>query len=276
MFNSLKIPFAFLMTGICWALFSNPLISLVAKHLKPGEQDIYRSLNDFIFVVIIAFVLYVEIKRQKNKLAKSEEEYRQLFESNPNPMWIYNHDNLRFIRVNNAATEKYAYNKHKFLRMTINDIRSVEDHESPADFKNKQKDGSNLSGIRKHRKGTGEAFDVSIISHPVLFNDQQCSLVMATDISELIEKENKLQDAYQKIKNANEALLKISWSNSHELRKPVCSMLGLISLLKQATSKYEMNEILELMEKCSMELDRVLRRNSKQVTEMEMAEELSY
>ena len=276
MFNSLKIPFAFLMTGICWALFSNPLITFVTKHLKPGEQDIYRSLNDFIFVVIIAFVLYIEIKRQKHKLARSEEEYRQLFESNPNPMWIYNNDTLRFIRVNNAATEKYAYNKHKFLRMTINDIRSIEDHEKFQYYRNGQNDGFRPSTVRKHRKGTGEAFDVSIISHPVLFNNQQCSLVMATDISELTEKENKLQEAYQKIKIANEALLKISWSNSHELRKPVCSILGLVSLLKQTTNEYEMNEILVLMEKCSMELDRVLRRNSKKVTEMDMVEELTY
>jgi len=37
-----------------------------------------------------------------------------------------------------------------------------------------------------------------------------------------------------------------------------------------------MNEILVLMEKCSMELDRVLRRNSKKVTEMDMVEELTY
>lgn len=101
-------------------------------------------------------------------------------------------------------------------------------------------------------------------------------MVMATDITELTEKEGKLQDAYQKIKTANEALLKISWSNSHELRKPVCSMIGLISLLKQTTNEYEKIEIIELMEKCSTELDRVLRRNSEKVTEMELAEELTY
>ncbi len=276
MLNSLKIPFAFLVTGVCWALFSNPCISLITKHLNPGEQSLYRSFGDIIFVIIIAFVLYFEIKRQKHKLTKSEEEYRHLFDSNPNPMWIYSNTSLRFLRVNEAAIEKYAFNKHKFLRMTITDILSAEDKYEFPYHKNGRPDSCHAQGIRKHRKGTGEAFDVSIISHPVLFNNQQCSMVMATDITELTEKEGKLQDAYQKIKTANEALLKISWSNSHELRKPVCSMIGLISLLKQTTNEYEKIEIIELMEKCSTELDRVLRRNSEKVTEMELAEELTY
>jgi len=275
MFNSLKIPFAFLVTGVCWALCSNPVITSLTKQLKTPEQDMYRSLNDFLFVALIAVVLYFEIKKQKRKLVKSEEEYRYLFDSNPNPMWIYNDHNLRFARVNDAAIEKYAFSRHKFLRMTINDIRSIEDHDY-LQQKNAKKDGLNISGIHKHRKGTGEIFDASIITHPVLFNNQRCTMVMATDISELAEKEGKLQNAYQKIKTANEALLKISWSNSHELRKPVCSMLGLISLLKESNTEHEQEEIIQLMERCTTELDRLLKGNSEKVTEIEMVEDLNY
>src|ERR1700754_2364866 len=105
MFQSVKIPLSFLIIGICWALFSNPIITFFCRHLAQTEQDSYRSLNDLVFVVIISFVLYFKIKRQQHKLTKSEEEYRQLFESNPNPLWIYN-DKLQFVKVNNAAVEK--------------------------------------------------------------------------------------------------------------------------------------------------------------------------
>ncbi len=276
MFSSLKIPFAFLVTGICWAWFSNPFITSLTKHLQPANQDMYRSLNDFIFVIIIAFILYFEIKRQKHKLAKSEEEYRHLFDSNPNPMWIYNNESLRFVRVNKAAIEKYGYNRHKFLRMTVNDIYLPGEPKKHQYYKNDQGDDYSISGQCKHKKNTGETFNVSIIAHPVLFKDKQCSLVMASDVNELIEKENKLQEAYQKLKAANDVLLKISWSNSHELRKPVCSMLGLISLLKQTTVESEKKEIFQLMEKCSLELDRLLRGSSQKVSEIAMVEEFEY
>src|SRR3984885_14131306 len=122
-FNSARIPLSFLLIGICWALFSNPIITLFYRHLTPTEQDSYRSLNDLVFVIIISYVLYVKIKNQQHKIRKSEEEYRQLFESNPNPLWIYN-EKLRFVKVNNAAVETYGYNRRKFLKMNIEDIQS--------------------------------------------------------------------------------------------------------------------------------------------------------
>ncbi len=130
---------------------------------------------------------------------------------------------------------------------------------------------SRLAGIREHLKATGGTFIVSIVSYPVLFNKQHCNLVMATDITELIEKERKLEDAYQKIKISNETLMQIAWSNSHELRKPLCSIMSLVALLKEAGDE-EREEFLRLLEISSTELDQVLRQNNEKVDEMEMAE----
>jgi len=270
MFASLRIPVTFLIIGICWALFSNPVITFFARHLAPSEQDSFRELNDLIFVLIITVVLYVKIKKQQHKLTRSEEDYRQLFESNPNPLWIYNNENMRFVKVNTAATEKYGYSRKKFLKMSDKDIcpgLSECNHHLFAHTGDLKKEG-----VRKHVKATGETFDVSIISYPVLFNNEHCSLVMAADISEIIEKDKKLQQAYKKIKTSNKALLEIAWSHSHELRKPLCSILGLVPLLKEATGEQERDELLTLIEICSNELDGVLKLNSERVTEMDMQE----
>jgi PAS domain S-box-containing protein len=270
MFNSAKIPLSFLIIGICWALFSNPIITIFYRHLAPHTQDSYRSLNDLVFVIIISYVLYVKIKKQQHKLTKSEEEYRQLFESNPNPLWIYNEE-LQFVKVNNAAIEKYGYNRRKFLKMTIEDINSAANNEILADYLNETEGEYRLAGIREHVKAAGGTFMVSIVSYPVLFNNKPCNLVMATDITELIEKERKLKDAYQKIKTSNEVLLQLAWSNSHELRKPLCSILGLVSLLKEASDQ-ERDEFLRLLEISSTELDYVLRQNNEKVDEIGILE----
>ena len=270
MLTSLRIPVSFLVIGILWALFSNPIITFFYRHLAPAQQDSYRSLNDLIFVLIISYVLYVKIKNQQRKLAKSEEEYRQLFESNPNPLWIYNEKSLRFVKVNNAALEKYGYTRRKFLKMTIDKVRPAgNDPRLKAD---EQHDKLRQEGIWKHIKSNGEIFDVSIITYPVLFNGMQCDLVMATDLTELMEKERKLEIAYQKIKTSNEVLLQIAWSNSHELRKPLCSIISLIDFLKEATSNQERKEYLQLLEKSSSELDQVLKHNNERVDEIEMQE----
>ena len=270
MFKSAKIPLSFLVIGICWALFSNPIITLFYRHLAPHEQDSYRSLNDLIFVIIISYVLYVKIKKQQLKLTKSEEEYRQLFESNPNPLWIYNEEQ-RFVKVNDAAVKKYGHNRRKFLKMAIDEINSAVGDQILNDYLNESHGESRLAGIREHVKATGGTFMVSIVSYPVLFQNQNCNLVMATDITELIEKERKLKDAYQRIKTSNEVLLQIAWSNSHELRKPLCSILALVTLLKEASDN-EREEFLRLLEISSTELDQVLRQNNEKVDEMVVLE----
>ena len=270
MFSSARIPLTFLVIGICWALFSNPIITFFYRHLAPTEQDSYRSLNDLIFVIIISYVLYIKIKRQQHKLKKSEEEYRQLFESNPNPLWIYD-EKLRFVKVNNAAVEKYGFSRRKFLKMSVDDINAGVDYQLVNDYLNKHQEEFQLAGISKHIKANGGTFIVSIVSYPVLFNNQHCNLVMATDITDLIEKERKLEDAYQKIKTSNEVLLQIAWSNSHELRKPLCSILSLVGLLKEAGDQ-ERAELLQLLEISSTDLDQVLHRNNEKVSEMEMVE----
>jgi len=58
---------------------------------------------------------------------ETEEGYRLLFESNPQPMWIYDRDNLFFLAVNNAAVHGYGYSLDEFLAMTIKYIRPPED-----------------------------------------------------------------------------------------------------------------------------------------------------
>ncbi len=274
MFQSVKIPLYFLVIGICWALFSNPIITFFYRHLAQTEQDSYRSLNDLIFVIVISYVLYVKIKQQQQQLTKSEEEYRQLFESNPNPLWIYN-EKFQFVKVNNAAVERYGYSRKKFLKMTIDDIHSEVEDEMLNNYLKQNQEKRTLTGIWSHLKASGGTFFVSIISYPILFNDEHCMLVMATDITELIEKEKKLEDAYKKLKTYNEVLLQIAWSNSHELRRPLCSILSLVSLLKDANSK-DREEFLHLLEISSTELDDVLKQNNIKVTEIEKVQEFDF
>jgi signal transduction histidine kinase len=137
---------------------------------------------------------------------------------------------------------------------------------------NTDPDDSELSVTYKHRKSTGETFDVSITSYPVLFNNQRCQLVMATDVSDLLEKDRQLEAAYKKIRNSNQTLLQIAWSNSHELRRPLCSIMSLVGLLKEAPTKTDQEQYLELLDISSTELDEMLKHNNEKVTEIELQE----
>ena len=265
MLRLIRIPVAVLVLGILWAILSDPLITLLFKHLSPERQDAYRSANDFVFVIIISIFLYIVIRGQQQKITRSEEEYRNLFESNPNPMWIYEVQTYKFIKVNNATISKYGYTREQFLKMTIFDVRSLYDREKVKKEVKKKSGGISYSGVWEHLKANGEIFKVSITSHLVDFNNKKCRMVMATDLTELLDKEQKLSDALEKLKNHNTILLDIAWSNSHELRKPLCSIINLVDLLQKSSDEDEKAEYLNYLSRSSAELDYVFIKSNERL-----------
>jgi PAS domain S-box-containing protein len=58
-----------------------------------------------------------------------EESFRLLFDSNPVPMWVHDHERLRFLAVNEAAVAHYGYSREQFLAVTVRDIRPLEERE---------------------------------------------------------------------------------------------------------------------------------------------------
>jgi len=82
--------------------------------------------------------------------------------------------------------------------------------------------------------------------------------------------EESLKQAYKKIKDSNDTLRDLAWSNSHEIRKPLCSIFSLVDLLKQAANEDERNECLRMLERCAQELDEVIHRNSEKMNTPEL------
>jgi hypothetical protein len=63
-FSKLKIPLIIIAAALGWAFVANPLISHLAQRLEPTHRDQFRSLNDFIVILLVSLVLYRRISRQ--------------------------------------------------------------------------------------------------------------------------------------------------------------------------------------------------------------------
>jgi PAS domain S-box-containing protein len=139
-----------------------------------------------------------ERKRFEEALRDSEERYRLLFESTPQPIWVYREDTLRFLAVNEAATRTYGYSRDEFLSMTINDIRAQEDIPTLM-IKNDPNDLV-ISSPWRHKTKTGQTIYVEISSHPVVFDGKNSKLVIVNDVTErklLDEKQQRLHTSLQ-------------------------------------------------------------------------------
>ena len=66
-------------------------------------------------------------KQAEAELRESEKQYRLIFDGNPTPMWVFDHETLAFLEVNDAAVQHYGYSREEFLGMKLSDIRPPED-----------------------------------------------------------------------------------------------------------------------------------------------------
>ena len=88
------------------------------------------------------------------------------------------------------------------------------------------------------------------------------------DITQRKQSEESLKVAYEQIKASNETLRHMSWSHSHEMRRPVCSILSLVNLLKNTTDEADHEICLGFLETCANELDDVIHRNNDKLNSL--------
>ena len=141
-----------------------------------------------------------ERKRFEQALRDSEERYRLLFESTPQPIWVYNEETLAFLAVNEAATRTYGYSRDEFLSMTINDLRPEEDIPTLLIKNADDPDALVISSPWRHQTRDKRTIYVEMSSHPVVFDGKNSRLVIVNDVTErklLDEKQQRLHTSIQ-------------------------------------------------------------------------------
>lgn len=109
--------------------------------------------------------------------------YRQLFEANPHPMWIYDPATLRFLAVNDAAVGRYGFPRNEFLGMTLNDLRAPEDV-PPLPEVARQVEDEDRGSLWRHRLKDGRLIDMEIIAQTIDFEGRPARVVLAHDVTE--------------------------------------------------------------------------------------------
>src|SRR5882762_1167694 len=87
---------------------------LVAQTYAPGVR--YRDTEKHVLQFVSTQVaMAIERKRTEEQLHESERKYRLLFETNPEPMFVYDFETLRILAVNGAAVARYGHTEQEFL-----------------------------------------------------------------------------------------------------------------------------------------------------------------
>lgn len=172
------------------------------KSLGLGVSD-YLLKDDINASLLYKSIVYsIERKKSLVALSESEARYSQLFHLSPQPMWVYDLETLCFLDVNIAAEKKYGYSRSELLQMTIRDIRPKEDDISLLEKAvHVVRQHSNLfsHGVFRHQKRDGEIMFVDIKSNIIYYKGRKAEVILAHDITELLQTQESLKAANRNI-----------------------------------------------------------------------------
>jgi PAS domain S-box-containing protein len=175
-------------------------------HTHENRFSPLRDATGAIFGALVVAHDITERKQAEKSLRESEENYKTLFENNPQPMWVYDLETLAFLTVNEAAIQHYGYSREEFLSMTLLDIRPKEDFQRLLDEVASVTEGFNDAGNWRHIKKDGSIIDVEITSHTLDYYGRKAEIVLANDITERKQAETQRQAALEKLRESEERL----------------------------------------------------------------------
>ncbi|TGK02171.1 PAS domain S-box protein [Leptospira selangorensis] len=196
-------------------------------------------------------------KEYEDRIRKNEEKYRNLFQNNPQIMFVFERSSLQILAVNQTAIQTYGYSEKEFIGKDVSDLRLPEDRESMREKIKGLKTGLNFFQELKHIRKDGSIIYLDIVSSPIQFQETEAVLASAIDVSERVKmtKENRFNlEVISQINDAIIALdgdMKITYYNSYaakmyEVEEGEC--LG-----KHYTSLFEEDWISEENYKSAME-----------------------
>lgn len=175
-----------------------------AVYRQSAKDEVRQLANSFINMTY-------HIKASQAKLRESEEKYRSLFTSGPNPIFVLDWHSKVILDANPIAEETYGYPKDELVGRPFTDL-------GPLDIDPKAEIGKacSLSTKQQYRRQNGAPLFVNVHACTSRYMAREVLIIATTDITEMVEKDNLLIQA-SKMKNLGE----MSASIAHELNQPL-------------------------------------------------------
>lgn len=126
----------------------------------------------------------ISLRRQgEEELRKSKEQYRFLFDENPQPMWIFDLNSFRFLAFNTATLRHYGYGSEEFRELTAKDLFVAGEAESFAADGIQGSTGVPTRRLWRHCKKDGAIIEVELIALDLVYGGCPARLVLTNDVT---------------------------------------------------------------------------------------------
>lgn len=130
-----------------------------------------------------------------------------LIQNNPEPIFIYDKDNLKFLEVNEAALDLYGFRKDEFLQMDLTDLYTPENIQTLLESSSdNQLRSTQFKGPYRHRRKDGSTIFVEISKITFMYQGKEAHFNIIKDVTKNLNLEMKNQEYKAAFDNTTDLL----------------------------------------------------------------------
>jgi len=183
-----------------------------------ASSQIVCDEADNIEFITGAFLDISERKHAEQALHESEEKYRSLFDSGPNPIFVLDQKTLEILDANPSAEDTYGYSKQELIGKSFLELGTFDYNEQPQEAMgdDQWQQWCVVSHQVRHHRQSGKPFYAEVKACPAVYREKPAIILAATDITQTVEKDAQLFQASKMT-----TLGEMSAGIAHELNQPL-------------------------------------------------------